>query len=137
MKVTTKLVGGEDVIRAMKAMGEALTRETLVPIMEDKLQPMADDMRSHARRRTGRLADSVTVSTELSPAQSASHDPIAPIEVFVGPGALPEAVSEEFGNFRQEPHPFIAPAFDSGVAAVMRGIAEDGVDAILKAGKRR
>jgi hypothetical protein len=76
------------------------------------------------------------VSTELSPAQAASNEPIAPIEVYAGPGPLPEAIQEEFGNFRQEPRPFIRPAFDGNVKTAMRAIGEDGVEAILQAGKK-
>lgn len=133
MKPTMRVVGIDDIQRKLRAMGEALRRETLVPIMEERLQPMADDMRSHARRRSGRMADSVTVSTELSPHQAAVNDPIAEIEVYVGPGPLPEAIQEEFGNFHESPHPFIRPGFDAHVNEAMAAIEQDGIDAILAA----
>jgi hypothetical protein len=131
-----RIEGTDDIARKFRAMGEALQRETLVPIMEEHLQPMAEDMRAHAARRTGDMADSVTVGTELSPAQAASNEPIAPVEVYAGPGPFPEAIQEEFGNFRQGPRPFIRPAFDANVKSAMRAIADDGIDAILQAGKK-
>jgi len=133
MRPTIRVTGIDAIQRKVRAMGAALTRETLVPIMEEHLQPMADDMRSHARRRSGRMADSVTVSTQLSPHQAAVNEPIADIEVFAGPGPLPEAIQEEFGNYRESPHPFIRPGFDANVRQAMAGIEQDGVDAILSA----
>jgi hypothetical protein len=136
MRTTTKLVLSKNLKSNLRAMRAALNRETLVPMMEDNLQPMAADMRAHAHRASGRMADSVTVGTKLSPAQAASNVPIAEIEVYAGPGPSPEAIQEEFGNFRQSPRPFIRPAFDGHVKSAMRGISEDGIDVILGAVKK-
>jgi hypothetical protein len=136
MKMKVRIEGTDEIARNLKKMGAALRSSTLVPIMVEHLEPMAEDMRAHAARRSGQMADSVTVSQELSPAQEASHVPIAEIEVNVGPGPLPQVIAEEFGNFRQSPNPFIRPAFDSNVDTAMRGIAEDGIDAVLKAGRK-
>lgn len=136
MRMKVRIEGTADIARKLRAMGVALQRKTLVPIMEENLEPMAAEMRAHAARRSGEMADSVTVGTELSPAQAASNVPIAPIEVYAGPGPNPQAVQEEFGNFHQAPDPFIRPAFDGHVDSAMRGIAEDGIDAILDAAKK-
>ncbi|WP_029720684.1 HK97 gp10 family phage protein [Sphingomonas melonis] len=134
--MTVRIEGTDDIARRLKKMSEALRREVLVPVIEDHLEPMADDMRAHAARRSGQMADSVTVGTELSPAQAAANVPIAEIEVYAGPGPLPQAVQEEFGNFHQEPRPFIRPAFDAHVERAMKGVAEDGVAAVLEAGRK-
>jgi len=136
MRPTIRIVGTDSVRRKLLAMSSALRRETLVPIMEDRLQPMADDMRSHARRRSGRMANSVTVGTELSPNQAALAERFAEIEVYAGPGPLPEAIQEEFGNFHEEPHPFIRPAFDTNVRQAMIDIADDAADVVFEAAKR-
>lgn len=136
MKMKIRIEGTNEIARKLKAMGKALRRETLVPIIEERLEPMADDMRAHAARRTGEMANSVTVGTELSPAQAAANEPIAEIEVYAGPGPLPQAIQEEFGNMHEAPRPFIRPAFDGHVKSAMTGIAEDGIDAILAAAKK-
>ncbi|KQN37010.1 hypothetical protein ASG37_04940 [Sphingomonas sp. Leaf407] len=136
MKMKIRLEGGDQVARKIKAMGKALTRKTLVPIIAEELEPMAQQMRDTAARRSGEMADSVTVSTRLSPAQASANVPIAPVEVFAGPGPLPQAVQEEFGNVDQTPSPFIRPAFDSQVNRAMRQVAERGIDVILAAGKK-
>ena len=81
-------------------------------------------------------ADSVTVGTELSPAQVASNEPIAEIEVYAGPGPLPQAIQEEFGNYRQGPRPFIRPAFDAHVNGAMRNVGERGIGSVLDAAKK-
>ncbi len=136
MKMKVRFEGADKIARNLRAMGEALRRETLVPIMERNLTPMADDMRARAPRRSGAMAESVTVSEELSPAQAAQNVPIAEIEVYVGPGPLPQAIQSEFGNYRQAPEPFIRPAFDGQHKQAMRGIAEDGIEAVLEAGRK-
>lgn len=136
MKMKVRIEGTEQIAKNLKAMGAALRRETLVPIISEELEPMADQMRALAARGTGEMADSVTVGTELSPAQAASNEPIAEIEVYAGPGPLPQAIQEEFGNYRQGPRPFIRPAFDAHVNGAMRNVGERGVDAILGAVKK-
>ena len=131
-----RIEGTKDIARKLRAMGKTLTRETLVPIISDELQPMADQMRETAARGTGELADSVTVGTELSPAQAATNEPIADIEVYAGPGPLPQAIQEERGNYRQAPRPFIAPAFEAHVDGALKRIGTRGIDAILAAAKK-
>ena len=82
------------------------------------------------------MANSVTVGTELSPNQAALAERFAEIEVYAGPGPLPEAIQEEFGNFHEEPHPFIRPAFDTNVRQAMIDIADDAADVVFDAAKR-
>lgn len=136
MKMTVRIEGTDQIARNLRAMGKALRRDTLVPIIEEELEPMAEQMRSQAARGSGELAESVTVGTELSPAQAAMNEPIAEIEVYAGPGPLPQAISEEFGNVHQEPRPFIRPSFDSNVDRAVKNVGRRGVDAALSAGKK-
>lgn len=136
MKMKVRIEGTDKIARNLKAMGAALRRETLVPIISEELEPMAEQMRALAARGTGQMADSVTVGTELSPAQAASNEPIAEIEVYAGPGPLPQAIQEEFGNYHQAPRPFIRPSFDAHVNSAMRNVAERGIDTVLDAAKK-
>lgn len=136
MKMKIRIEGTDEIRRKLLAMSETLRRETLEPIMDDNLQPMAASMRALAARRTGEMADSVTVSPDLSPHQATINEPIAEIEMFVGPGPLPQAIQEEFGNFREPPHPFIRPSYDAHVNQALTGIGRDGVAAILKTAKK-
>jgi len=136
MKMKIRIEGTEDIARKLKAMGKALTRKTLTPILRENLQPIAEDMRANAARGSGEMAKSVRVSNRLSKTQRSKLDRIAPIEMYVGPGPLPQAIQEEFGNFHQQPRPFIGPAFDRGADKALEGIAEQGIDAILDAARK-
>lgn len=134
--MSVRVEGTDAIARKVKAMGRALTRKTLEPILRDNMEPIAEDMRAMAPRSTGELAKSIRVSKRLSATQRSKLERVAPIEMYAGPGPLPQAVQEEFGNDHQPPHPFIRPAFDRGVKAAVDGIASQGVDAILDAAKR-
>lgn len=135
MKMKVRIEGTDKIARNLKAMGKALTRKTLMPVLRENVQPIADDMKANAARASGEMADSVEATDRLSPAQRAAVQRIAPVEIYVGPGPLPQAIQEEFGNVDQAPRPFIRPAFDSGVDRAMRGIATDGIKVILDAAK--
>ncbi|WP_267348134.1 HK97-gp10 family putative phage morphogenesis protein [Sphingomonas sp. GM_Shp_2] len=136
MKVKVTSTGTKDIARRLDAMSKALQRKTIIPVLIKNTRPIADDMRDKAPRRSGQLANSVAVSTRLSPHQATVNEPIAQFEVYVGPGPLPQAIQEEFGNDHQPAEPFIRPAYDAGVDRALRGIAEDGIAAILAAGKK-
>jgi HK97 gp10 family phage protein len=136
MRMKVRIEGTDAIARKLNAMGKVLTRKTLEPILAKNLQPIADDMRASAPRDKGELAASVRVSKRLSKTQRAKLEPIARVEMYVGPGPLPQAVQEEFGNDHQAPHPFIRPAFDRGADRAVRGIAEQGIAAILDAGRK-
>jgi hypothetical protein len=135
MRPSIRIEGTDAIVRNLRAMAKALPADVLVPIISEELEPMADDMRAHAARASGQLADSVTVGTQLSPAQAAAVVPIAEVEVYAGPGPLPQAIQEEFGNFRQDARPFIRPSFDGNVDKAVKNVATRGVDAILEAGE--
>jgi len=136
MRPKIRIEGTDAIARKLKAMGKALTRKTMLPILTDNVQPIADDMKANAARDKGDMAESVVVSERLSPRQQSLRVPIAPVEVYAGPGPLPQAIAKEFGNSRQAPDPFIRPAFDAGVDRAMKGIATDGIAAILDAAKK-
>ncbi len=136
MKIKVRFEGADEIARNLKAMRAALGRKLMVRIISKELEPMAESMRSLAAWDRGQMAESVTIGTELSPAQAATNEPIAETEVYAGPGPLPQAIQEEFGNFHQGPRPFIRPSFDAHVNGAMRNVGARGIDAILSAAKK-
>ena len=91
----------------------------------DALQPVAERARGLARRRTGQLAGSITTGDQLSPAQAAmSPAPPGTVQVYVGPGPLPQAITEEFGTLDQEPHAFMRPAWDAEERNIIQRVAQ-------------
>ncbi len=135
MKMKVRIEGTDKIARNLKAMGKALTRKTLMPVLRENVQPIADDMRAAAPKASGELADSIRVTNRLSKTQRSKLQRIAPVEIYAGPGPLPQAIQKEFGNVREAPEPFIRPAFDAGVDRALRGIAKDGIKVILDAAK--
>lgn len=136
MKPTIRIHVDARIDRRLEAMANALTEKALVGIMTHRLEPMADAMRNRVDVRSGALRDSIHVGRELSPAQAATHVPIAKVEVHVGAGPLVQAVQEEFGNFRQAPDPFVAPSFEEHGERAARDIAADGLELIERAAKK-
>jgi len=133
MKPTIRVEGGDKLRKAMSRLKKGTQRKVVQPILAERLEPMAETMRARARRRTGQMADSVTVSTRLSPAQRAKNRRESPIEVYAGPGSLPQAIQEEFGNFREAPHPFVTPAYEQHKRQALDGVGDDIFDAIVAA----
>ena len=86
-------------------------------------EPVANAARDLVRVSSGRLRDSIGVGTGRSPRQAALNGAHKGVQVYVGPGALPEAITEEFGTLHEEPHPFLRPAWDSQQGAAIDEIA--------------
>ena len=123
----------DDNLSDLLRMGD---RDALVEIGSDALASVADVARGLVRRRTGRLGSSIAVGTQLSPAQAAQSQPDpGTVEIYVGPGPLPQAITEEFGTYRESPHPFMRPAWDgqaSEVVARIRAAAGDRLRRFVK-----
>lgn len=75
--------------------------------------PIQSDAESRAHVRTGRLQRSITVGTKLSRRQKGLYRKVSAVELFVGAGALVEAITEEFGTTHSTARPFMRPAWDA------------------------
>ena len=141
MKVTYRLRGqraADSALSAMKAPArKAILRKTMKPAAE----PVARSMRARVRVEEGDLRESVDVGERLSPTQRVRHRRAADFEMFVGPGPLPQAITEEFGTVHEAGHPFARPAWDAeGRATLDRFGAGLGIEidrAAARAGKSK
>ena len=142
MKPTTKLSGFKEVdqvlARLPKATGKRILRKTGI----DALTPIAEDMRVRARERLGDLKEGITVGTKLSRSQRAFSgfnggfkDPNV-VVVHAGPGTHPQAITEEFGTFKQEAHPFVTPSWEAGKMGALDHVADTLGDVVMKAAAR-
>lgn len=139
---TMKIEGLRELEAALKELPRATGKNVLRRVLRKRAQPIANAARAHATRKSGALADSAAVSTVLSPRQRALHrkmfrDDRASVEMFVGFGPDPAAHLEEYGSANNTPHPMLRPAWDSGHAALLDGIADDIWEEIAKAAARR
>jgi hypothetical protein len=85
-------------------------------------QPTALRYAQLVHRRSGALAKSSTVTDKLSGRQKRLTRKESPVEVYIGPGPLAQAVTEEFGTPTVRPHPSLRPAWDETQDAVLAGI---------------
>src|SRR3546814_3751776 len=47
------------------------------------------------------LRESIDVSTRLARSQAGDKGALAPVEMYVGPGQHPQAITQEFGTFKE------------------------------------
>ena len=138
---TVKIDGLKGLERALSELPRATGKNVLRRVLKARGQPIADAAAGAATRRSGALAESFAVSTQLSPRQKGQHRKMfandkAAVEMFVGAGPLPQAHLEEFGSVNNDPQPMLRPAWDEGQAALLEGISDDLWKEIDKAASR-
>ncbi len=133
-----KVEGLKDLERALKELPKATGKNVLRRVGRKRLEPIAEDFRGRVRVDDRQLLESIGVSTRLSKRQRRlkRKEPKSTVEVYVGAGALPQAITEEFGTVNQAPHPGLRPAWDRGGDAVLDGIAADLWAEVRKAAER-
>jgi HK97 gp10 family phage protein len=135
-----RIDGLRELEAALKELPKATGKGVLRRVLKDRAEPIAADARSKVRVDQGTLRDSIGVSTKLSRRQRGQHKKIgskAAVEMFVGAGALTQAITEEFGTVDMSPHSFMRPAWDSNKSAILDGIADDLWAELRKAAARR
>lgn len=119
MKAGLRVEGFDDADKRLARLNDIGDASALKEVGIDALQPVADAARSLVRRRTGTLGNSIHAGDRLNPAQAAlSHPEPGTVEIYVGPGPMPQAITEEFGTVHESPHPYMRPAWDSQLSAV-------------------
>jgi HK97 gp10 family phage protein len=123
MTMSVRTIGFEELDGKIDKLKTVARDEVLLAAFIAGGEPIAEAARSLVRRRSGKLHDSIGVGTELSPHQAALNPPGKGVQVYVGPGALPEAITEEFGTVHEAPHPYMRPAWDGQQGAAISEIA--------------
>jgi HK97 gp10 family phage protein len=112
----------------LKELPIATGKAALRRVGKKALQPVADQARANVRKRSGDLEASIDVSTKLSKRQAALQRKLGnsktAVNLFVGGGALPHAHLEEFGTYKQAPHPWMRPAWEAKKSGVLKDITE-------------
>jgi len=120
MKTGFRVEGFDETDRNLKKLGLMADAGQLRDLGVDALEPVADTARGLVRSRTGRLRNSIGVGDKLSPRQSMLSKPEpGTVEIYVGPGALVQAITEEFGTVHEQGHPFLRPAWDGRLGEVI------------------
>lgn len=141
MAVKVKVEGLRELDDALAELPKVTAKNTLRRTARKVAQPMADDMRSRAPAREGALRNSIGVGTKLTRRQQSQHrkmfkDDRAAVEVFIGAGGLPQAITQEFGTFFHAPQSFARPAWDAGKDTMLASIKTELWTEISKAAQR-
>jgi GAF domain-containing protein len=147
---TLKIDGAAELEDALRSLGsDPLIRATLKKALLYALEPVARDARSRARRRTGRMAEGIDVSAQLSRRQKRpSNVGKDGAEAFVGASPIGPAILEEFGTAErhwksgkstgvQPAHPFMRPAWEAGRVRVLKDFSDMLWVAIEQAAARK
>lgn len=134
--VRFKLEGLKELEQALGQLPRATQRNVLRRVLEDAGEPIAQAARARAPRDVGNLIESIDVSPRLTRRQKARHQKVAGVEMHVGAGANPQAITQEFGTFSNAPQPFMRPAYDAEKVGSMNIIYHSLWGEIEKAAQR-
>lgn len=110
---TVKLTGMRELERNLAQLPRAVARRNALKALRDGGEPMAQMARSLAPVDEGYLRESISVAASLATSQRGDRGAVAPVEMYVGPGQHPQAITQEFGTFKEPAQPFMRPAWNS------------------------
>jgi HK97 gp10 family phage protein len=133
--------GFKELDRALGDLPKATARNVLGRVLDTVAKPIADEAQQKAPRLTGALQISIGVGRRLTRRQQSLHrkqsrgDGKAFAERFVGAGGSPQAVTQEFGTFKEPPQSYMRPAFDKHRGQIIPQIGNELWKEISKAGR--
>lgn len=138
------VAGLKELDRALAELKTATAKRLTTKVLKDAGQPIADHASAIATNRTGVLAASFGVGTQLTRRQAKANRKESDVEVYVGSGRAKnvraagpvQGITEEFGTSHNPAHPALRPAWDGGQRKALDDIAEGLAVNIDKAAKR-
>lgn len=137
MRLSVKIDGLADLDRQLGELGESAGKNVLRRTGRLALKPFVDAAQSKAPTLTHKLEESFSIGSKLSKAQRKARERESTVEVFAGPGNLPQAVQQEFGNSHNAAQPFMRPAWDETQGQVLDIVKKELGAEILKAARRK
>lgn len=133
-----KIEGLAELQTALRELPDATAKNVVRRILRKRGEPIAERARQLAPLDQGELKESIAVGTRLSKRQRRLHRKIDPndIEVFIGPGPLPQAHLQEFGTQNHPAKPFMRPAWDANRDSLLNSLKVDLWNEIQKAAGR-
>jgi HK97 gp10 family phage protein len=136
MQITVKLEGYAEVAEGLNELPQATSTNVLKRALLNAAEPIAETAKQLAPRLTGHLQMSITPSDKLSRRQKTLYHKESEVEIFVGPGALPQATMQEFGTIHNPPQPYMRPAWEQNKVRALELIKTELADEIEKARQR-
>ncbi len=110
---TVKLIGMRELERALAELPQATRRRPALNALRKGGEPIAKAARAYAPVDEGDLREGIMVGTSLARSQRGERGAVAPVEMYVGPGQHPQAITQEFGTFKEPAQPYMRPAWDT------------------------
>lgn len=131
MTRTVSLTGFSELEAVLADLSRAAGKSALRRALMSSAEPLARKMRAGAPTSDEpHMAETIDVGTRLTKRQATLHRKMfasdrASVEVFVGPGADPAGVQQEFGNSRHGPQAFARPAWDQDQKLILERLKVD------------
>lgn len=135
-RITVKVEGLKELQKAILELPKATGRNVVKRALTKAADPIENEAARLAPVLRGHLQRSVSIGTKLSRRQRSQHRKQSEVEIFVGPGAMPQAITQEFGAAHHSAQPFMRPAWDGNVAKALATIKEILGEEIEKARAR-
>lgn len=136
MEVKVRVLGLSQLEQGLRELPRATGKNVLRRVLRQRGKPIAERARDLAPIDEGHLKDSIGVSTKLSRSQRRKRRKKAAVEMFVGPGGHPQAITQEFGTFFHPPQPFMRPAWAAEKGRILEDLSGDLWTEIDKAAQR-
>lgn len=133
MKTFVQVEGLRELKDALEEFPKATSTNVLKRALMNAGEPIERAAVAYAPMLTGHLKRSFTAGTKLSRRQSAINQKESKVEVYVGPGALVQAITQEFGTKTNRAQPFLRPAWDGQKNTALGLIKTEIADEIEKA----
>lgn len=136
MKVTVKLEGYAELAEGLEELPQATATNVQKRALKKAAAPIVDAAKRLAPRLSGHLQTSIKPSEKLSRRQKSLYHKESQVEIFVGPAALVQAITQEFGTINNRPQPFMRPAWDANKRKALELIKDELAAEIEKARAR-
>lgn len=127
-----QVTGEKELARFFEELPKSLTNSVLRTTAKEALEPVAETAKANVRRDEGELAESIVVSTQLSPRQKRLHARRGDVSVHAGP-SYPKGAHGHLVEFGTGPRhtddgkyvgvmpaqPYMRPAWDNGKERVL------------------
>src|SRR5215471_2334495 len=133
---TFTLEGLSELLEAMEDLTRATNTNVLKRALANAGAPIESAAITMAPHFTGKLEHSITTSGALSRRQKQLLKKESQVEIYIGAGALVQAITQEFGTVHNKPRPFMRPAWENNKVTSLESIVGELSVEVEKARQR-
>src|SRR5262245_22112797 len=131
--ITVKIEGISEVAEGLRELPKITSKNVLKRTLMNAADPISSAAVKLAPKLSGHLQTSIGAGTRLSRRQKSLHRKESDVEIFVGPAALVQAITQEFGTVTNKPQPFMRPAWEANKRRALDLIKDQLAEEIEKA----